>query len=127
MISQIDEKVVNRLRQVTSAIKQDGVNQVSVIRSTAEKQAAAEFARAAAIRPQIVGSALQQISADPEVSNALFEVLEYQKLSEGNVKLTLIPEKQEPLSQLLSVEIAGKGAAAEIHSAESPRPQGKGR
>jgi regulator of protease activity HflC (stomatin/prohibitin superfamily) len=29
MIKQIEEKVVNRLRQVTSAIKQDGANQVS--------------------------------------------------------------------------------------------------
>jgi hypothetical protein len=28
---QIEEKVVNRLRQVTSAIKQDGANQVSII------------------------------------------------------------------------------------------------
>ena len=107
MIKQIEEKVVNRLRQVTSAIKQDGQNQVSVIRSAAEKQAAAEFAKAAAIRPQIVGAALQQISADPEVSNALFAVLEYQKLAEGSAKLTLIPEKQEPLSQLISAEEAG--------------------
>jgi hypothetical protein len=31
MIKQIEEKVVNRLRQVTSAIKQDGANQVSII------------------------------------------------------------------------------------------------
>ncbi len=28
---------MNRLRQVTSAIKQDGANQVSIITSTAEK------------------------------------------------------------------------------------------
>ena len=39
--------MVNRLRQVTSAIKQDGANQVSIITSTAERQAAVEFARAA--------------------------------------------------------------------------------
>ena len=31
MIKQIEEKVVNRLRQVTSAIKQDGTNQVNII------------------------------------------------------------------------------------------------
>ena len=68
MIKQIEEKVVNRLRQVTSAIKQDGANQVSIITSTAERQAAIEFAKAAAIRPQIVGAALQQISQDPEIS-----------------------------------------------------------
>src|SRR5215471_6302849 len=53
MIQQIEEKVVNRLRQVTSSIKQDGANQVSIIASTAERQAAIEFAKAAAMRPQI--------------------------------------------------------------------------
>ena len=37
MIRQIEEKVVNRLRQVTSAIRQDGANQVSIITSTAER------------------------------------------------------------------------------------------
>src|SRR5688500_392183 len=64
MIKQIESKVVNRLRQVTSAIKQDGANQVSIIASTAERQAAVEFAKAGAIRPQIVGEALQLISRD---------------------------------------------------------------
>src|SRR5207245_2770613 len=72
MIKQIEEKVVNRLRQVTSAIKQDGANQVSVITSTAERQAAVEFARAAAIRPAVVGEALQRICQDPEVAAAMF-------------------------------------------------------
>ena len=38
MIQQIEAKVVNRLRQVTSAIKQDGANQVSIITSTAERR-----------------------------------------------------------------------------------------
>ena len=50
MIRQIEEKVVNRLRQVTSAIRQAGANQVSVITSSAEREAAIEFAKAAAIR-----------------------------------------------------------------------------
>src|SRR5580658_2904974 len=48
MIRQIEEKVVNRLRQVTSAIRQAGANQVSVIASSAEREAAVEFAKAAA-------------------------------------------------------------------------------
>ena len=74
MIQQIEEKVVNRLRQVTSAIKQDGANQVSIITSTAERQAAVEFARAQAMRPMIVGAALQTISADPEVAGARHRV-----------------------------------------------------
>ena len=38
MIKQIEEKVVNRLRQVTSTIKQDGANQVSIITNTAERR-----------------------------------------------------------------------------------------
>ena len=50
MIHQIEEKVVNRLRQVTSAIRQAGSNQVSVITSSAEREAAIEFAKAAAIK-----------------------------------------------------------------------------
>ena len=65
MIRQIQEKVVNRLRQVTAAIKQDGSNQVNIITSTAEQRASIEFAKAAAMRPQIVGAALQQISRGP--------------------------------------------------------------
>ena len=58
MIQQIEEKVVNRLRQVTSAIKQAGANQVSVITSSAEREAAVEFAKAAAIRPGHPGAGL---------------------------------------------------------------------
>jgi hypothetical protein len=68
------------LRQVTAAIQQDGSNRVNVIRSTAERQAAIEFAKAAATRPQIVGHALGQIAESPLIANALFEVLETQAL-----------------------------------------------
>jgi regulator of protease activity HflC (stomatin/prohibitin superfamily) len=91
MIRQIEEKVTNRLRQVTSAIKQDGANQVSVITSGAERTAAVEFARASAIRPEIVGNALQEIGKDPKISNALFEVLEVQRLLESPARITLLP------------------------------------
>jgi hypothetical protein len=104
MIRQIEEKVVNRLRQVTSAIRQDGANQVSIITSTAERQAAIEFAKAAALRPRIVGAALQRISQDPAVASALFEILELQRLQESTAKVTLIPDGQkgELLAQLLA-------------------------
>ncbi|MDZ4785133.1 MAG: SPFH domain-containing protein, partial [bacterium] len=91
MIRQIEEKVVNRLRQVTSAIKQDGSNQVNIITSTAEKQAAVEFAKAAAIRPFVVGNELGRIAQDKEVANAMFEVLECQRVIEGKSHLTLVP------------------------------------
>ena len=104
MIRQIEEKVVNRLRQVTSAIKQDGANQVSIITSTAERQAAVEFAKAAALRPKIVGEALQQISNDPEILTAMFEILEMQSIIEGQARVTFVPENRELLSQLLVAE-----------------------
>ena len=100
MIKQIEEKVVNRLRQVTSAIKQDGANQVSIITSTAERQAAIEFAKAAAMRPRIVGAGLQEIARDPEIFRALFDILETQKLLEGEADITLVPTGNELLKQL---------------------------
>ena len=102
MIRQIEEKVVNRLRQVTSAIQQDGANQVSIITSTAERKAAVEFAKAAAMRPQIVGAALNRISEDAEIEAALFEVLENQRLLEGKGRITLVPKGSELLTQLLA-------------------------
>ena len=83
MIKQIEEKVVNRLRQVTSAIKQDGANQVSIITSTAERQAAIEFAKAAAMRPRIVGAGLQEIARDPEIAQAMFEVWKRRRSSKA--------------------------------------------
>lgn len=101
MIKQIEEKVVNRLRQVTSAIKQDGANQVNIIAGTAERLAAVEFAKAGAIRPKIVGDALQEITKDAEVANAMFEILEMQKLLENKGKLTLLPTGHELLNQLI--------------------------
>jgi len=102
MIRQIEEKVVNRLRQVTSSIKQDGANQVSIITSTAERQAAVEFAKAAAMRPRIVGEALNKVAADPEVEAAMFEILEVQKIVESKAKITLIPEGGGFLPELLA-------------------------
>src|SRR5271165_2568079 len=104
MIQQIEEKVVNRLRQVTSAIKQDGANQVSIITSTAERQAAIEFAKAAALRPQIVGTALQKISQDPEISKTMFEILETQNIIEGKAEITLVPRNQKLLGDILAAQ-----------------------
>ena len=104
MIRQIEEKVVNRLRQVTSAIQQDGANQVSVITSSAERTAAVEFARAAALRPRIVGAALQRIAADPEVAEALFEIMETQTILESGAQLTLVPHNSGGLVSLLAAQ-----------------------
>jgi regulator of protease activity HflC (stomatin/prohibitin superfamily) len=115
MIKQIEEKVVNRLRQVTSAIRQDGANQVSIITNTAERTAAIEFAKAAAMRPQIVGAALNNISQDPEIEQALFDVLETQRIVDGEARVTLIPKNSELIGPLLAVDAAtrrrGPGSA----------------
>jgi regulator of protease activity HflC (stomatin/prohibitin superfamily) len=110
MIRQIEAKVVNRLRQVTSAIKQDGANQVSIITSTAERQAAIEFAKAEAMRPSIVGAALNEIAQDPAVAQALFEILETQRLTEGKVPITLVPPNRQMMTQLLASQPAPNGA-----------------
>lgn len=119
MIRQIEAKVVNRLRQVTSAINQDGANQVSIITSTAERQAAIAFAQAQAIRPQILGQALQRISADPEVAEALFQILELQNISNSGARVTFVPSGSRD-GQLLP-----KLLAATPESELDPRPQPK--
>ena len=115
MIKQIEEKVVNRLRQVTSSIKQEGANQVNIITSTAERQAAVEFAKAAAMRPRIVGEALNKVAADPEVESAMFEILEIQRLIESKARITLIPQNSGILPELLAS--TGRG-----HEPPKPAP-----
>jgi regulator of protease activity HflC (stomatin/prohibitin superfamily) len=101
MISQIEQKVVNRLRQVTAAIQQDGSNRVNVIRSAAEREASGELGKAAAMRPNIVGAALARIASDPVVSDALFAVLEAQNLVQSaTLNVTFIPRDAAMLAQL---------------------------
>jgi len=124
MIQQIEEKVVNRLRQVTSAIRQDGTNQVNLITSTAERQAAVEFAKAAAMRPFIVGSALNTIAQDKEVAEVMFEILENQKMLQGNVNVTLIPPdlRGDGLTQFLTAGQAVQSDATVSHPPAAPPP-----
>jgi hypothetical protein len=112
MIKQIESKVVNRLRQVTSAIKQDGANQVSVITGSAERQAAIEFAKATAIRAQLVGAALKIIGQDADVERALFEILETQKVIAGDARIVLLPQNSNMLAELLATENKAKHTAA---------------
>lgn len=106
MIHQIEEKVVNRLRQVTSAIRQDGANRVSIITSSAARRAAIEFAKAQAMRPKIVGEALHNISQDPEVAQAMFAILEMENLLEGEKRITMLPQGQEILKQMTASKSA---------------------
>jgi regulator of protease activity HflC (stomatin/prohibitin superfamily) len=120
MIHQIEQKVVNRLRQVTSAIQQDGANQVSLVTSTAERRAATEFARAAAIRPQLMGEAMRQITTDPEVATALFDILETQQILEGKSEVVLLPQSSNGLAHLLAADLGRNYATTEV---PNPRQQ----
>jgi len=90
MITQIQGKVESRLRQITSAILQDGANQVSVIQNTAEKKAANDFGEASAIRPRLVGELFSEISQDPDVSVALFEIMESTRIVLNKTSIRLV-------------------------------------
>lgn len=109
-IRQIEDKVVNRLRQVTSAIKQDGANQVSIITSCAEITAVVAFAQAAVIRPKMIGEAPREMSGDPDAAGTLFEILETKKILENKGKLTLLVQGGQP--PLLTDLLASRETAA---------------
>lgn len=102
MIRQIESKVVNRLRQVTSAIKQDGANQVNIIRSTADKTAAVDFGKAATIRPKIVGETLRKIANDKDVAATMFEILETERIIDKDIPIEMVPKGNDLLSQMLA-------------------------
>src|SRR5439155_364199 len=103
MIRQIEQKVVNRLRQVTSAIRQAGTNQVDIITTSAERQAATEFAKARSVRAQMLGQALREIGEDRDVLNAVYETLEIERLLKGNAEIALVPAQgNEMLVNLLA-------------------------
>ena len=132
MIRQIEEKVVNRLRQVTSAIRQAGANQVSVITSSAEREAAVELAKAAVIRPSTLRQVFQEVSSVPVVGEALFQILETQRIMSGSGRLMLLPAGPHGrmLSTLLAADATQKlpvGDAAKSGgraAAPSPAPPG---
>ena len=123
MIRQIEQKVVNRLRQVTSAIRQAGTNQVDIITSSAERQAATEFAKARSVRPQMIGQALREIGQDPDVLDAVFATLEVERLVKANAEITLIPDQTtETLVSLLASGTGPKPVPAAIPMAPPPVP-----
>lgn len=104
MIKQIESKVVNRLKQVTSAINQDGMNRVNIISGSADKEAATELARAAAIRPQIIGEALKSICQDKDVASTLFETLEINRILESKAELSIVPRNKEFLNDMITAK-----------------------
>jgi len=93
MIVEIQRKVVNRLRQVTAAMKQAGENEVALIHSSADMKASQRLGEAQAVRPTVVGKALAEIQRQPEVAEALFKLLDIQATlkSPGKVIITAGP------------------------------------
>jgi hypothetical protein len=49
-----------------------------------------------------LGDALHKLSADPEVLDAMFEILEMQRLLDSHAQITLVPQKSELMTQLLA-------------------------
>jgi regulator of protease activity HflC (stomatin/prohibitin superfamily) len=89
MIAEIQRKVVNRLRQVTAAMRQAGENEVAIIHSEADKKASQRLGQAQAVRPQVVGRALAEIQRISEVADALFTLLDIQATLKSPGKITL--------------------------------------
>lgn len=89
MIAEIQRKVVNRLRQVTAAMRQAGENEVAIIHSEADKKASQRLGQAQAVRPQVVGQALAQVQRVPEVADALFTLLDLQATLRSSGKIIL--------------------------------------
>lgn len=101
MVVNITEKVVKRLVQVTSAMKQDGENRVGLIKSETAYKVSQKMAEAAAARPKIVGRALNEINrTDPEILDTVIRVMEVEKLLESNTEIDLMPESSNLLIQL---------------------------
>lgn len=92
MIAEIQRKVVNRLRQVTAAMRQAGENEVAIIHSEADKKASQRLGQAQAVRPQVVGEALAEIQRVPEVATALFALLDVQATLKSPGKIVLTPD-----------------------------------
>lgn len=101
MVHNITDKVVKRLIQVTSAMKQDGENRVGLIKSETAKEVSQKMAEAGAMRPDIVGQMLNEISkADPEIMDATLEVMEVEKLLASDAAISIIPRGSNVLLNL---------------------------
>lgn len=95
MIIEIQRKVVNRLRQVTAAMKQAGDNEVALIHSSADMQAAQRLGESQAVRPLVVGQALAEIRQNQEVAEALFRLLDLQATLKSSGKIILMPDQAD--------------------------------
>ena len=101
MVQNITEKVVKRLVQVTSAMKQDGENRVGLIKSETAFKVSQKMAEAAASRPEVVGKALNEIARqDPEILETVLEVMEVDNLLASDATIDILPPGGNVLVQL---------------------------
>jgi hypothetical protein len=101
MVHNITEKVVKRLVQVTSAMKQDGDNRVGLIKSETAFKVSQKMAEAAASRPEIVGKALNEIAKqDMEILDTVLEVMEVERLLDSGATIDILPDSSNVLVQL---------------------------
>ena len=101
MVENITEKVVKRLVQVTSAMKQDGENRVGLIKSETAYKVSQKMAEAAAKRPEIVGDTLNTIAKrDAEIMSAVMEVMETDKLLASGAGVDVMPGNASFIVQL---------------------------
>jgi regulator of protease activity HflC (stomatin/prohibitin superfamily) len=105
MVDNITEKVVKRLVQVTSAMKQDGENRVGLIKSQTAYKVSQKMAEAGAARPAVVGDALNAIARqDPEVLEAVLDVLETERLIASGAPVELVPPETRVLVSMGEAE-----------------------
>ncbi len=115
MVDNITEKVVKRLIQVTSAMKQDGENRVGLIKSETAFKVSQTMAEAASTRPRVVGEALNEIAReDPETLAAVMEVMETEQLIASGAEVDVLPRDAQVL---VSVGPAGRVAAGSAGAA----------
>lgn len=112
MVENITEKVVKRLVQVTSAMKQDGDNRVGLIKSETAFKVSQKMADASAARPGIVGKVLNEVAKDdPQILDTVLEVMEIEKLIASNASIDLLPDSSNVLVQLGSGQPATRDRA----------------
>jgi regulator of protease activity HflC (stomatin/prohibitin superfamily) len=101
MVHNITEKVVKRLVQVTSAMKQDGENRVGLIQSQTAYKVSSKMAEAASKRPEVVGQVLNDIGGDdPEILNSVLDMMETEKLLESHAKVDVVPKSASYMLEL---------------------------
>jgi len=101
MVSNITEKVVKRLVQVTSAMKQDGDNRVGLIQSETAYKVSQKMAEASSKRPEIVGDTLNAIAKqDPEIMRTVIDVMETDQLLESGAGVDVMPDNASFIVQL---------------------------